>query len=118
MWKVALAVLLGLPALYGLYTLYVVLRLVLEARRWKRRCAPTGLKVGWKLFVMFPDDLEDPISLILTLHRGERRFSFNLFRSLLSSVRYTHVKVEPIALSKHLRGRVAIEPKGDKHGTV
>jgi hypothetical protein len=119
MWKVLVAVVVGLPAAYVFYTLLVVLRLVIEAWRWKRMCAPRGLKVEWTLFVMFPVSIEDPVSLVVTLHRGERRFTFDVFRSLLSiGYRFTRVTVEPIALSKHLCGRVAVEPKDDPHGAV
>jgi hypothetical protein len=120
MWKVAVAVVVGVPAIYLLYTLFVVLRLVIEARRWKRACAPRLLTVDWRLFTLFPVDIEDPITLTITLHRGERRFSFTVFRSILSSSgsRFTRVKVEPIALSKHLGGRVSIESKHDPYGSV
>jgi hypothetical protein len=116
MWKVAVAVVVGLPALYVLYTLWITLRLVIEAWRLKRRCAPRRLKVEWKLFVLFPVDLVEPIVLTVTLHRGERRFSFTLFRSLISDWRFTRVKVETLALSNHLCGRVAVEPKDDPYG--
>jgi hypothetical protein len=116
MWKIAVAVVLGLLAVYALYTLFVVLRLVIEAWRLKRKCAPRRLKVVWELFVLFPHDIEDPITLAVTLHCGERRFSFTVFRSFISDFRFTRVRVEPLVLSKHLRGRVAIEPKDDPHG--
>lgn len=116
MWKVVVAVVVGIPALYGLYTLFVVLRLLLEARRLERACSPRRLGIDWKLFVMFPVDLEDPISLTVTIRVGERRFSFNVFRSLMSDYQFTRVKAEPVALAKQLGGRAAVDPRDNENG--
>lgn len=118
MWKTAVVVLVGIPAAYLLYTLLVVLRLVIEAWRLKRACAPRRLAVEWALFWMFPDDIEDPAVLTVTLRKGERRFSFTVFRSSISDYRFTRVTVEPIALCEHLRGRVSVETKDTKYGTI
>jgi hypothetical protein len=113
MWIIPLAVVVGPFALYALYTLFVVLHLVIVARRLERACAPRQLRVEWELFWMIPVDYVDPVVLTITLHRGERRFSYTEFRSSLKLWRFTRVKVEPLALCNHLRGRVAIEPKDD-----
>jgi hypothetical protein len=116
MWKFLVAIVVGLPALYALYALLVTLRLVIEAWRWERMCAPRRLSVEWGLFTMFPVDIEDPVVLNVTLHRDERRFSFTVFQSLISDYRFTRVKVEPLAISSHLCGRIAVEPKDDPNG--
>lgn len=113
MWIIPLAVVVGPFALYALYTLFVALHLVIVARRLERACAPRNLRVAWELFWMPPVDFVDPFVLTITLHRGERRFSYTEFRSSLSLWRFTRVKVEPLALCGHLRGCVAIERKDD-----
>jgi hypothetical protein len=116
MWQALIAVVVGIPALYVLYTLQVMLRLAIEAWRLRTMCAPRGLRLEWSFFVMFPVDLEDPVTLDVTLVRGERRFSFTVFRSMISDYRFTTVRVKPLVILKHLCGRVAIEPKADPGG--
>lgn len=113
MTGIILAILLGPPALYLLYTLFVVLRLRAHARRLEQQCIERDYKLESSFFVMFPSDLEDPLILNVTILRGQRRFSFTLFHSLLSDARFRRVRVEPIALSKRLGGRIAVEPKND-----
>lgn len=118
MWIIPLAVVVGPFALYTLYTLFIALRLVSVARQLERACAPRQLRVAWELFWMLPVDYVDPIVLTIILHRGERRFSYTQFWSTLSLWRFTHVKVKPLALSSHVRGRVAIDPKDSSNGAV
>lgn len=111
MWKWIIALLLGLPALYLLYTLYIVLRLRIEVGRLIQPCAARGYGLEWQFYTMFPGDIEDPIILNVMIKRDKRCFSFTLFGTLLSNFRYTRVKIEPLVLFQYLQGRIAIEPK-------
>lgn len=111
-----LVIVLGVPVVYAVYTLVIMLRAMLELRRLRRECAPRRLEVRWDPFVMFPDDMEDPIVLHVTLRRGEREFSFTIFPSMASERQFTRVKVEPLTLCKRIGGRVAVEPKDDPSG--
>ncbi len=113
MGKWIIALVLGLPALYLLYTLYIVLRLRIEVGRLIQPCAARGYGLEWDYYTMFPDDVEDPIILNVRITRDKRCFSFSLFGTLLSNFRYTRVNVKPLAICQYVQGRIAIEPKSD-----
>lgn len=116
MWTVVVAILAGVPAVYALYVTVIMLRAMVALKRLSRECPPRRFEVAWEPFVMFPDDMEDPLVLHVTLRRGARGFSFTIFPSMASSFRFTRVKVEPLTICKHLSGRVAVEPKDDPVG--
>jgi len=106
-----IACLLGIPGLYLLLVAWTAVRLTQFAKRLRREAAPHGWELEARLFVLFPADLWDPITLEVGLRRNGRRCTFSVFRSLIEHWQPVHVRVSSSSLSEHLEGRFYVDRK-------
>lgn len=102
----------ALVGLYALFVGYTLLRLGAVRTRLRTSCAQHGWEFAARFYLFFPTDVEDPITLRVTLTRNGRTIRFTVFRSFLPDWVPVRLELEPLILIARLKGRVMIERRG------